>query len=94
MFTLDTTIDAVQTAKKQFVNTVFAQNKTIADALNGFVDAQAAYTKAAMAASTKSATTLASEAVKLTQEAAKMDLTKFDLSKFNFANICNPTAKK
>lgn len=76
MFTLDTTIDAIQTGKKQFVNTVFANNKTIADALNGFVDAQAAYTKQAVKAGTDAATTLASETVKAVQEASKMDFSK------------------
>ena len=76
MFTLDTTIDAIQNGKKQFVNTVFAKNKTIADALNGFVDAQAAYTKQAMKAGTDVVTTLASETVKAAQEASKMDFSK------------------
>jgi hypothetical protein len=76
MFTLDTTIDAIQTGKKQFVNTVFAQNKTIADALNGFVDAQAAYTKQAMKAGTEVATTLAMETVKAAEEVSKMDFSK------------------
>ena len=45
MFTLDPAIDLIQTGKKNFVNTVFANNSTIADALNGFVDAQTEYTK-------------------------------------------------
>jgi Flp pilus assembly protein TadG len=76
MFTLDTTIDAIQTGKKQFVNTVFANNKTIAEALNGFVDAQAAYTKQAVKAGTDVATKLSSEAVKVSQEMAKFDITK------------------
>jgi hypothetical protein len=76
MFTLDTTIDAVQTAKKQFVNTAFANHKTVAEALNGFVDAQTAYTKSAVKAGTDTATKLASEAVKAAQEASKFDYTK------------------
>jgi hypothetical protein len=76
MFTLDTTIDAVQTAKKQFVNTAFANQKNVADALNGFVDAQTAYTKSAVKAGTDTATKLASEAVKAAQEAAKVDFSK------------------
>ena len=76
MFTLDTTIDTIQNGKKQFVNTVFANNKTIADALNGFVDAQSAYTKQAVKAGTDVATTLASESVKVAQEASKFDYTK------------------
>lgn len=76
MFTLDTTIDAVQTAKKQFVSTVFAKNETIAKALNEFVDAQTAYTKSAVKAGTDVAAKLGTEATKLAQEAAKFDYTK------------------
>jgi hypothetical protein len=76
MFNSDTVIDTVSTGIKQFVNTVFAQNKVIADALNNFVDAQSAYTKAAVKAGTESATKLASEAVKQTQELAKFDYAK------------------
>ena len=76
MFTLDTTIDAVQTAKKQFVNTAFANHEAVAKALTGFVDAQTEYTKAAVKAGTDVSTKLASEAVKLGQEAAKFDYTK------------------
>lgn len=76
MFALDTTIDTVQGAKKQFVNTVFANHKTVAEALNGFVDAQTAYTKSAVKAGTDAATKLSSEAVKLGQEAMKFDFAK------------------
>lgn len=76
MFTLDTTIDAVQTAKKTFVNTAFANNQKVAEALNGFVDAQTEYTKAAVKAGTDAATKLSSEAVKFGQEAMKFDYTK------------------
>ncbi len=76
MFTLDTTIDAVQTAKKQFVNTAFAKHEAVAKALNEFVDAQTAYTKSAVKASTDTATKLSSEAVKLATEASKFDFAK------------------
>lgn len=76
MFTLDTTIDTIQTGKKNIVNTLFAQNKTVADALNQFVDAQTAYTKSAVKAGTDVATTLASEGVKAAQEASKFDYSK------------------
>ena len=76
MFTLDTTIDAVQTAKKNFVNTAFANHTTVAEALNGFVDAQTAYTKSAVKAGTDTATKLASEAVKMATEASKFDFAK------------------
>lgn len=76
MFTLDTTIDAVQTAKKQFVNTTFAKHESVAKALNEFVDAQTTYTKNAVKAGTDVATKLASESVKLATEASKFDYTK------------------
>lgn len=42
-------VDTVQSAKKQFVST-FVQNEQIKDALNGFIDAQASYTKDAITA--------------------------------------------
>jgi len=76
MFTPDATIDLIQTGKKNFVNTVFAKQEKIAEALNDFVDAQTAYTKSAFKATQDSATKLASEAVKMTQEAAKFDYAK------------------
>jgi hypothetical protein len=76
MFITDTFIDTVQGAKKQFVNTVFANNQAVAKALNGFVDAQAEYTKKAVKAGTDTAAQLSSEAVKMAQEAAKFDYAK------------------
>ena len=76
MFTLDATIDAVQTGKKQFVNT-FVTNESIKTALNEFVDAQAEYTKKAVKVSTDAFTKVAQEAVKASQEAMKFDYTKF-----------------
>ena len=76
MFTIDTTIDAIQTGKKNFVNTVFANQEKVAEALNQFVDAQTAYTKSAAKAGTDVATKLSSETVKAVQEAAKFDFSK------------------
>ena len=76
MFTADTFIDTVQTAKKEAVKTLFAKNETIAKSLSEFVDAQTAYTKGAVKAGTDVATKLASETVKYTQEAAKFDYAK------------------
>jgi len=77
MFTIDATVDAVQTAKKTFVNT-FVTNETAKDAMIKFVDAQAEYTKKAAKAGTDAVTTLTSEAVKSVQEAAKFDWVKFN----------------
>lgn len=62
MFTVDATIDAIQTGKKTFVNT-FVTNEKAATAMNKFVDAQTEYTKKAVKAGTDAFTTLASEAV-------------------------------
>ena len=76
MFTLDATIDAVQTSKKQFVKT-FVQNEKIAEAMNTFIDAQASYTKQAAKVGTDTFATLTSEMVKTAQEAMKFDYTKF-----------------
>ena len=77
MFTIDATVDAVQTAKKTFVNT-FVTNEAIKDAMIKFVDAQGEYTKKAAKVGTDTATTMATEVVKATQEAAKFDWVKFN----------------
>jgi len=76
MFTLDATIDAVQTGKKQFVKT-FVQNEKVAEAMNTFIDAQASYTKQAVKVGSDTIATLSSEMVKTAQEATKFDYTKF-----------------
>lgn len=44
-------VDSVQNAKKQFVST-FVPQAQIKEALNGFIDAQASYTKDAITAGT------------------------------------------
>jgi hypothetical protein len=75
MFALDSTIDTIQTSKKAFVNT-FVTNKTIASAMNDFVDAQTEYTKKAVKTGTETATTFMSEFTKMAQEAGKFDYTK------------------
>lgn len=69
MFTPENFIDTVQNGKKQFVNT-FVQHEGIKTALNEFVDAQSAYTKAALKTATEVNAKLVSE------------VTKFDASKF------------
>jgi|688.fasta_scaffold01334_52 hypothetical protein len=53
----DAAIDAVQTSKKNFVNT-FVSHEGIARALNQFVDTQTSYTKSAISAGTTAATSL------------------------------------
>jgi hypothetical protein len=84
MFTLDPAIDAFQTGKKNFVNSVFANQRGVADALNGFVDAQTAYTKSAVKAGTDSYTKLTKEMVNTVEGAAKYDYSKHftDFNKF------------
>lgn len=76
MFTADATIDAVQTAKKTFVNT-FVQNEAIKDSMIKFIDAQADYTKKAAKVTLDTATTMTQEAIKAGQEALKFDYNKF-----------------
>jgi len=76
MFTLDATIDAVQNGKKQFVKT-FVQNEKMADAMNTFIDEQAAYTKKAAKIGSETVTTLVAETTKTMQDAMKFDYTKF-----------------
>ena len=75
MFTADATIDAVQTAKKTFVNT-FVTNEAVKTPLIKFIDAQADYTKKAAKVSMDTFTSLSSEALKQVQEASKFDYTK------------------
>lgn len=75
MFTLDATIDAVQTGKKTFVNT-FVQHEGVKEAMIKFIDAQADYTKKAAKAGTDVVTTIATESVKAVQEATKYDFNK------------------
>lgn len=48
-------VDAIQTAKKTFVST-FVQHEQLKNILNGFVDAQSAYTKSAIDAGIKVST--------------------------------------
>jgi hypothetical protein len=76
MFTADAVIDTIQGAKKTWVKT-FVTNEHVAEALNGFVDAQADYTKKAFKATKDAATTLAHETVVATQNASKFDYVKF-----------------
>lgn len=76
MFTIDTTIDAVQIGKKQFVKT-FVTDEKIAEALNQFIDSQTEYTKKATKATIDAGTTLVQETLKHAQDAAKFDYTKF-----------------
>jgi hypothetical protein len=69
MFTFDTIIDGVQTAKKQAVKS-FVKHDEIANQLNSFVDAQTAYTKDAVKVGTEAAARIGEEVIKVTREAA------------------------
>ena len=92
MFTFDATIDAVQNGKKQFVNT-FVTNQSIKDTLVNFVDAQTAYTKAAVKTGTETAASLAKEMTKSLSEVAKFDYTKFGEGVMKAYNNLNKAAK-
>lgn len=76
MFTLDATIDAVQTGKKAFVNT-FVTNEAVKSALLNFVDAQSEYTKKAVKAGSDAATLVTQEMIKSSRELAQFDYNKF-----------------
>ena len=92
MFTADAMIDTVQNGKKQFVKT-FVQNEKAAEAMNTFIDEQAAYTKKAFKTGLDTATTLTSEMVKATQEAMKFDYTKFGEGIMKAYQTTQPKAK-
>jgi len=94
MFTFDTAIEAVQTAKKEAVKT-FVKNEAIAKSLTEMVDAQTEYAKSAMKNGTDIATKVGAEMVKAAQEAAKFDYTKHTTELFE--TVVKPfqtTAKK
>jgi len=67
MFSFDHFIDTVQTAKKTAVNH-FIKHEAIARSMNEFVDAQTAYTKAAMKAGTDAATKISQELIEANSE--------------------------
>jgi hypothetical protein len=75
MFALDTTIDAVQTGKKTFVNT-FVTNEVIKESMIKFIDNQSDYTKKAAKVGMDTATTMTSEIVKQIESATKFDWVK------------------
>lgn len=75
MFTFDAVIDAVQTGKKTFVNTVVT-NETAKDAMIKFVDAQTKYTKDAAKVGMDTLTVLTTELTKSVQNMAKVDYAK------------------
>ena len=76
MFTTDSFVDTVQTAKKTWIKT-FITNDHIAESMNHFIDTQAEYTKKAMKATTDAATEIMQETQKVMREAAKFDYAKF-----------------
>lgn len=76
MFTPDATIDAVQTAKKTFVNT-YVTNETIKDSMIKFIDAQSDYTKKVAKVGLDTFTAVTTEAVKVVQENSKFDAAKY-----------------
>lgn len=93
MFTLDATIDTIQGAKKQFVNT-FVQNEAVAKALNEYVDAQSEYTKKAVKTTMDATTRVTQEMVRGMTEAAKFDYAKFGEGVMKAYNEMNNAAQK
>lgn len=80
MFTLDATIDAVQTGKKQFVTT-FVTNDKVKTALVDFIDAQSDYTKKATKVAQDTFSRIAQESLAQTKELVN-EYSKFDYNKF------------
>lgn len=76
MFTIDSTIDAVQTGKKTLVNTMVL-NESVKTTMHDFIDTQTEYTKKMTKVSTDVATVLSQEMIKAFQDATKFDYTKF-----------------
>ena len=76
MFTADTFIDSIQTAKKEAVK-VFVKNEDIAKSLTAYVDAETALAKQTAKATTEAAATFASETTKAVEKLAKFDFTEF-----------------
>ena len=76
-------VDAIQSAKKQFVST-FVQHEDFAEVLNDFVDAQAAYTKSAIDAGFQAATSTTGI---LTDRTPYVELAKKIQSYFPFTDI-------
>ena len=64
---LNTFIDTVQSTKKAVVKSVVT-NPVIAESLNGFVDAQTAYTKEAVKATVSAVGVITSELAKITEQ--------------------------
>ena len=60
-------IDTVQSSKKVIVSSLVT-NKTIAESLNGFVDAQTAYTKEAVKATVGAVGVITSELAKIQEQ--------------------------
>lgn len=76
MFSTEGTIDAIQNGKKTLVK-MLVSNEVIAKSMNEFIDAQTAYTKSAVAASSEAAATINKEMVRAFQEFGKFDYKKF-----------------
>jgi|688.fasta_scaffold293210_2 hypothetical protein len=87
MFTVDTLIDTVQTAKKNAVNQ-YVKHEAIARSMHEFVDAQTAYTKSAVKAGSDAATKIAEELVRANEECIKS--TKKAVEDFSKSDFVTP----
>jgi len=76
MVNFNDAIDTIQASKKQGINK-FVQNKTIAGAMNTFIDAQSDYTKLAVNSGSEAFTAVTKEMAKVTAEFTKFDFVKF-----------------
>lgn len=94
MYSVDQTIDTIQNAKKQFVNTM-VKNEAIAKSLHEFVDAQTAYTKSAVKATQDAATKIGQEVIKANSECTKYTKQAMEqMAKNDFIKTMIETASK
>lgn len=89
----DTVIDTVTAAQKQAIK--FIQNEAIAKTLSDLVEAQAQSAKTAVKVSTDAFTTVSKEMVKVAQDAAKYDYSKYITETAeSFAKVFTPAKTK
>lgn len=76
MFTIDSTIDQIQGAKKDFVKK-WITNPQVSEALNSYVDVQTQFVKQAVKSVNAVGTVIGDEVVRSAKEIGKVDYAKF-----------------
>jgi hypothetical protein len=75
MFTVDTLVDSIQAAQKQFVET-FVKDEEIRDSINQFVDNQAECTRTVLTTVTEFGQSVAEQTTKTVKKATEYDWSK------------------